>query len=112
MTTDSSRGSGRESAGMTPLLRLVVAVALTCAAAGCISSPMAPGSEQVRITRTPADVANCKAVGNLDRTVGDDAARNQAIGLGGDTVFDTTASGIFGTPALVRTGVIYRCAPR
>jgi hypothetical protein len=61
-----------------------------------------------------ADVASCKALGNIDldpAAAGIDNAKNHAIGLGGDTVLDTTPTSIFGITALLRTGVIYHCGP-
>ena len=42
---------------------------------------------------------------------GIDNARNHAIGLGGDTVLDTTPTSIYGITTPLRTGVIYRCGP-
>jgi hypothetical protein len=58
--------------------------------------------------------ANCKALGNIDldaAAAGIDNAENHAIGLGGDTVLDTTPTSIYGTITLLRTGVIDRCGP-
>jgi len=85
---------------------------LAVAAAGCDTLiPLAPGAENVKITRNAMDVANCRAVGNLDHVKVDiftDApqrmVRNQAIGLGGDTVFDTSSP-----LATEVTGIVYRC---
>jgi hypothetical protein len=92
-----------------------VTAALTAVAlSGCISvsTPLAPGAEQVRVTREPRDVVNCKALGNLDLAQGSaglNNAKNHAIGMGGDTVLDTTPkSGGMTYPT--STGVIYRCA--
>jgi len=96
-------------------LAMVLGTALSFATAGCISTPMAPGSEQVKITRIPAEVANCKVLGNLDQgqeNATADSARNHAVGLGGDTVLDTTPTTIYGTLEGVRTGIIYNCALR
>jgi hypothetical protein len=86
---------------VVPLVLLTVA--------GC-SIPLAPGAEQVKITSNAADVAACTAVGNLNNSGGDvSVARNQAIGLGGNTIFDTTLPHFPFYPEMVRTGVIYRC---
>ena len=79
--------------------------------AGCATVPLAPGADQVKITRTAADVASCTPVGNIDARVQVDLdpsfaanqMRNQAVGLGGNVVFDTTVNG-------KPSGVIYRCA--
>jgi len=79
----------------------------------CVSTPLAPGAAQVKVTRVAADVSNCEALGNIDLNgaAGIDNAKNHAIGLGGDTVLDTTPTSIYGTTELLRTGVIYRCGP-
>jgi hypothetical protein len=95
-----------------PMLSAVLLAAISLPA--CVSVPLAPGAAQVKITRTPADVTNCKALGNLDLEAsagGTDNAKNHAIGLGGDTVLDTTPTSIYGTAMRLRTGVVYRCAP-
>src|SRR3977135_941077 len=79
---------------------------------GCVSPqpiPLAPGADQVTITRNAADVASCTAVGNIDSRMAGLAwqippqMQNQAVGLGGNVVLDTS---VMGTTA---TGVIYRC---
>ena len=89
------------------------ALAAVIALSACVASaPMAPGAEQVRLTRNPSDVTGCKALGNFDQEGGTaDSARNHAVGLGGDTVLDTTPK--VGNPAeikIVTSGIIYRCA--
>lgn len=92
---------------------LAITVALAAiSASACVSVPLAPGAAQVKITRVPAEVANCKALGNLDlepTPASIDNAKNHAIGLGGDTVLDTTPTSIYGTTVPLTTGVIYRC---
>ena len=90
----------------------IAVVAISVSA--CVSTPLAPGAAQVTVTRVAANVSGCKAVGNLDldaAAAGIDNAKNHAIGLGGDTVLDTTPTSIYGTTELLRTGVIYRCGP-
>jgi hypothetical protein len=76
--------------------------------------PLAPGAEQVKVTKNASDVVNCKAVGNLSNVnggnltdAGQRIARNQAIGLGGNTIFDT--SNTFQESQGVVEGVVYRC---
>jgi hypothetical protein len=76
--------------------------------------PLAPGAEQVKVTKNAGEVANCKAVGNLSNVNGGNVtdagqriARNQAIGLGGNTIFDT--SNAFQESQGVVEGVVYRC---
>jgi outer membrane murein-binding lipoprotein Lpp len=98
------------------MLKLISAAVVLAAISlsACISTPLAPGAEQVKITRVAADVSSCKALGNLDLdavAAGIDNARNHAIGLGGNTVLDTTPTSIYGTSMPLRTGVIYRCDP-
>ena len=88
---------------------LVVAVV---ALAGC-AVPLAPGAEKVVLTRLPADVVGCTAVGNLASTedgVSEDQARNQAIGLNGNKVLDTSPYVPFRWQPVLTAGVVYRCA--
>ena len=111
MTTPALISLVRNALTCKRVVGAFLSLALTIIASACVSVPMVPGSERVKITRDPADVANCKAVGNADPN--GDLARNQAVGLGGDTVLDTTPRlfGVIGgaDPGI---GVIYRCALR
>jgi hypothetical protein len=75
---------------------------------------LAPGVEQVKVTKDAGEVANCKAVGNLTNVNGGNVtdagqriARNQAVGLGGNTIFDT--SNAFQESQGVVEGVVYHC---
>jgi hypothetical protein len=79
---------------------------------GCVwpqPVPLAPGADQVKITRSAADVASCTAVGNIDSHITGiptqipPQMQNQAVGLGGNVVLDTSVMGT------TTTGVIYRC---
>jgi len=94
-------------------MRILVigALALALAVTGCTTVPLAPGADQVKITRNEADVAFCKPVGNIDRKsilidwdpkVAARQMQNQAVGLGGNVIFDTS---IRDTPM----GVVYHC---
>ena len=81
--------------------RWLVFALFSASLAGCETEPtaLAPGADKVRITNSPSDVANCKAVGNLrvaPTPAQNDVAliRNQTIGFGGNTAFLTTGSGI------------------
>ncbi len=79
-------------------------------------TPLAPGASDVRLTRDPAAVASCAAVGNIDPnhvrrgmyadvtkdSVALPQLQHQAIGLGGDTIFDTS------NPWTL-SGIIYKC---
>jgi len=101
----------------TPTYPIVVAATLVIAAAllgACAVVTLAPGADQVRVTNKPAEVAGCKAVGNIqvpknEQGVVDMANamhqfRNQAVGLGANAALVT--EGLADIPA---TGVAYRC---
>ena len=55
----------------------VVLAAISVSA--CVSTPLAPGAGQVKVTRVTADVSSCKALGSLDldaAAAGIDNAKN------------------------------------
>jgi hypothetical protein len=95
-------------------------IAMTCVTlgAGCADVarvPLAPGADQVRLTRTPADVATCKPVGNIlvpnmpgwDRPDYANAQHlflNQVVGLGGNAGLVTTE-----VVAVPLGGIAYQC---
>ena len=88
--------------------RLAVIAVIGLGTAGCVTVALAPGAEKVKITRQAGDVASCKAVGNvMSPLVGYQAInatlQNQALGLGGNTVFVT------GTEPKSVAGVAYSC---
>jgi hypothetical protein len=63
---------------------------------GCANTPLAPGADKVKITRSADDVTSCKPVGNIhldcENTINvgtEPIVTNQAIGLGANTVFET-----------------------
>ena len=74
---------------------------------------LAPTAQGIPTTRDAAAVSNCKPVGNVASTPpyiwpGDDLKqlKNQAVGLGGDTVLLTG-------PRIISTqGIAYRCHPQ
>lgn len=80
----------------------------------CAPFVLAPGAADVRLTRIPADVESCTAVGNIQLPKGSDAGtelsnaegrlKNQTIGLGGNVALVTES--LLGTPT---AGVAYRC---
>jgi hypothetical protein len=79
----------------------------------CAVTHPAPGAEEIRITRDAADVAKCRAVGNIavpkqDGVVDVVSAKtqfqNQAVGFGANTALVT--EGALFAPA---AGVAYRC---
>lgn len=74
--------------------------------AGCVTMTLAPGADQVKITRNAADVTGCRAVGNVSANSGpldlNTELRNKTLGLGGNVLFTT---GLFSA----NEGVAYRC---
>jgi hypothetical protein len=90
-------------------IRNLYALIAASLAAGCVTINLAPGAAQVNITRNPADVAACTAVGNLPQNMHTpDSARNETVGLGGNTLFVTTE----GTTGAILGGIAYRCPPK
>ena len=82
----------------------------------CAPYVLAPGAADVRLTRLPADVATCAAVGNVQLPRDADGfelrnaagrLQNQAIGLGANVVLITETAHRKPT-----TGVAYRCGSR
>jgi hypothetical protein len=92
-------------------LIVVTGAVLTCVTA-CVTP--APGADKVRITKAASDVSSCTAVGNLkvprnaggnvDIANAETEFRNQTVGLGGNTAFETSAA--LGVPV---EGIAYRC---
>lgn len=85
--------------------------------AACTPLVLAPGAAQVRVTKSPGEVAGCAAVGNLqvpkDASGSIDAHRavtylkNQTVGLGGNAALVTD-----GSMRLPVAGVAYQCPSR
>jgi hypothetical protein len=98
----------------------VVAIVTTVCSCAPLPPVLAPGADQVRITKNPADVAGCKAVGNVsigprDYLMSSEAyLRNRVVGLDGNTLFlviSTEGVDASGTPyTLMREGIAYRCS--
>jgi len=93
---------------MTTDLRLAAIAVIGLGTAACVTVTLAPGAEKVKITKNAGDVASCKVVGNVNsRPLGLKATnatlQNQALGLGGNTVFVTGAN------AVSVAGVAYIC---
>jgi hypothetical protein len=94
---------------MTYIGRLSLIVCVYPFLSACVTP--VPGADKVRITQNAADVSTCSAVGNIkaprdgqgqvDIFNADASLRNQTIGLGGNTAFETSA--------LLGEGVAYRC---
>ena len=84
---------------------LLVSIAIIAGAAlgGCATP--APGAGQVKITRNPADVSACTAIGSIAADAMNDldpvVAANRAVGLNADVVLNTGDG-----------GVAYRCDRR
>jgi hypothetical protein len=91
---------------------IVVAYVVLTSMTACVT--LAPGADKVHITKVPSDVSSCTAVGNIKVPRGADGNvdianaeaefRNQTIGLGGNTAFETAAP--LGVPI---EGIAYRC---
>jgi len=95
-------------------LILVAAMATTLMLAGCqtTTTVLAPGAASVRVVRSEADIASCKAVGNV-RQPPDQAVdmRNLTVGVGGDTLFVTEETKqVMGSYDYIVSGVAYRCS--
>jgi hypothetical protein len=79
---------------MKTIYRFTVVVALGAAVVGCATVALAPGADRVRLTTRAADVASCRAVGSVKANSdsafdGEADIRNQALGLGANSVFVT-----------------------
>ncbi len=91
------------------VLRLTLAtVALTTCS--CVTAPLAPGADKVKLTQNAADVAGCKAVGNVSTEYDvwhpqwvEASLRNKTVGLDGNALFLTLGT------AGRKEGVAYRC---
>ena len=80
---------------------------------GCVTTVSAPGASRVRLTKDPAAVAGCTAVGNIQPFPQSSASaamiqfRNRVVGFGGNTGLITRY--VLDDPI---EGIAYRCAPR
>jgi len=93
---------------MKPIRCRPLIAALCALAAGCASVKLAPGADEVRLTRNGADVAGCSPIGSVGTSqpmiTDPDAQRqmqNETLALGGNIVLLTSAFG--------RSGTAYRC---
>lgn len=92
------------------IIHCLVSMTWAFMSSGCATGvTLAPGAEQVKITRAPTDVASCIVVGNVDGENGSgltiDGIRqmqNQTAGVGGNTVLVTSNL----SP---QKGIAYRC---
>ena len=95
---------------MKTILLISVVTVFGALSSGCATVALAPGADKVRLTKSAADVATCKVVGNVKRPQDSSSLdaepiiRNQAVGLGGNTVF-ITQSDVSGP----WQGVAYQC---
>ena len=79
---------------------------------GCVT--LAPGADQVKMTKDPKDVASCQAVGNVkvptnaqglvDIANADRQFRNQVVGHGGNAGLVT-----YGPVSAPGEGIAYHC---
>jgi len=98
----------------------VVATLTLAVLPGCVTQvALVPGAEAVKVTKNPADVTACRAMGNVDaRTARGNVfdvtptLRNQVIGLGGDTLLVTfdPRDHVVSNPDDVASGIAYKCA--
>jgi hypothetical protein len=93
------------------IVQCFVSMVLASMASGCATVTLAPGADQVKVTRVPAEVAACAVVGNVDGENGSgltsDGIRqlqNQTVGVGGNTVLVTS-------DLPPQKGIAYRCGP-
>jgi len=92
------------------VIRCFVSMTLTFMSLGCATNvTLAPGADQIKVTKVPTDVASCVVVGNVDgnnssglTSDGMRQLQNQTVGVGGNTVFVTSD-----IPPL--KGIAYRC---
>jgi hypothetical protein len=91
------------------IVQSIVSMTLAFMSSGCATVTLAPGADQVKVTRVPTDVASCVVVGNVDGEVGSGLAidgirqlQNQTVGVGGNTVLVTS-------DLPPQKGVAYRC---
>jgi len=93
-----------------PVVLCLTLAALVVMTSSCVTVPLAPGADKVKLTQNAADVAGCKPVGNvstepnLDWQFVEAHLRNRTVGLDGNALFLTQTTGL----ALVE-GVAYRC---
>lgn len=97
---------------MTSSQRAAVVIASALLLTGCTTVSLAPGAASVRIANSAKDVSSCTAVGNVHvpeygrrnnvlLANPTDELRNETVGLGGNTLFVTSA--------VLGEGVAYRC---
>jgi hypothetical protein len=91
------------------VIQCFFSVTLAVMSSGCATVTLAPGADQIKVTRVPTDVASCVVVGNVDGEVGSGLAvdgirqlQNQTLGVGGNTVLVTS-------DIPPQTGIAYRC---
>lgn len=88
---------------VVPRLTIATVALITCS---CVTAPLAPGADKVKLTQNADDVAGCKAVGNVSTEYNlwvDASLRNKTVGLDGNVLFLTLET------AERKEGVAYRC---
>lgn len=94
------------------VFRCLVSMTLAFMSSGCATGvTLAPGADQIKVTKLPTDVGSCVVVGNVDGENGSgltiDGIRqmqNQTVGVGGNTVLVTS-------DLSPQKGIAYRCGP-
>jgi hypothetical protein len=91
------------------IFQCLASIALAFVTTACATVTLAPGADQIRVTKLPTDVASCVAVGNVDGKNGSGLAadgirqlQNQTVGVGGNTVLVTS-------DLPPQKGIAYRC---
>ena len=101
--------------GVLPTIRAaILAIAWLAAGTACMTIAPVPGAEQVKITKSPSDVAACRAVGKIKVPTGEGNPggatidriefRNQVVGFGRNTALVTMS--YLGAPL---QGIAYHC---
>ena len=89
----------------------IIVICCSGAMASCATIVSAPGANQVRLTRNPAEVARCTPVGNINLPPSEQGLsaglnfRNRVVGFGGNTGL-ITISVLASEPS---DGIAYRC---
>ena len=95
------------------VIQCFVSMTLAFMSSGCATDnvTLAPGADQIKVTKVPTDVASCVAVGNVDggnssglTSDGIRQLQNQTVGVGGNTVLVTS-------DIPPQKGIAYHCGP-
>jgi hypothetical protein len=93
-------------------VRILVLMSIAVLTSACATVPLAPGAAQVRLTRDAADVASCRAIGNVagdcspesQKRTSEATLRNATISAGANAVLVTRE-----WAGMVCGGIAYEC---